>query len=88
MFGDDDGKSSGRSLENSRNEAKKEQKICQKSVPNRTGCVAKPLVELPSAKEIHTVTNVYSATVVCLERNYSLLLFRRNFARKQCRQND
>ena len=67
MFGDDDGKSSSRSLENSRNEAKKEQKICEKSVPNRTGCVAKPLVELPSAKEIHTVTNVYSATVVCLE---------------------
>ncbi len=70
MFGDDDGKSSSRSLENGRNEAKKEQKICQKSVPNRTGCVAKPLVELPSAKEIHTVTNVYSATVVCLDSIY------------------
>jgi len=66
LFGDEDGKDSSGDLENGKNEVEKEQEICEKPVPNWARCVAKSLVQLPSAKEIYRITNVYSATVVCL----------------------
>jgi len=47
LLSNEDGKNSSGSLETSKNEAKKEQKIRQKSVPYRIGRSAKSLIQLP-----------------------------------------
>ncbi len=68
VFGDADGRTSSGSFAASKNATEKEQKTGEKFISHWLGRFTKCVVQSPTTEEKRTVTNIYSTTVVCLER--------------------
>jgi hypothetical protein len=64
MFGNADGRVSNRNLEKSKNENKKEQKICEKSLPGRIGRFTKSFVQSSKTRKTQAVAVIYPVTCI------------------------